>query len=108
MSKDIKISINIPKEMDDYLHAHPDINRSELFRASVNTIRNPLYKQLSDAVILNFSIMFVISLGFLIILLIPFLSFTFLIVIWILSSTFLIGGIMLFIIKRRTKTNGNG
>lgn len=76
---DQRISLVIPAEMFDWLDKHKDINRSQLFRDAVTAIRHPFYRQLSDTVIINFAVMLVIILGFIILffpyiqLLLPFL-----------------------------------
>jgi len=102
----IRISLMIPKDMDNYLHSHPEINRSELFRNTINTIRNPITQKLSDALIVNFIVTILVMFGFLVILLSPFISVFFLIILYLITSTSLIGGTLLFITIRRSKSNG--
>lgn len=99
----VKISLEVPQEMLNWLQEHPKINRSKLFRESVDTIRNPLYRQLSDTIILNFSTMGIVIISFALLFMVNIFNFYLLVLLWILSvGTVTLLGIVV-VIKRRSK-----
>lgn len=94
--ENVKVTLTIPKEMYAWLDKHKDINRSQLFRDAVTAIRHPFYRQLSDTVLINFAIMLVIILGFIIL----FFPYGLLLYPWLLSSS-IIFIITMLILRRR-------
>jgi len=98
--KDVKISINIPNEMYEWLEKHKEINRSELFRNSVELVKNPIYEKFSDVFVLNVSVILSGVVGFMMLLMTPFIEHLFILLTWVVLASIVLMCTMYVVVKR--------